>query len=173
MKRHFKRVIGGLVPAFPEDEQWLSRKKVDAFLELDTKEPRNGKLHRKWWALANYLAEHSDRFPTAEHASKYMLIQLGYCVVIPSHHSRDMSALPVPIADSISFANMDGDTFSEMYSKACDLLCEIIPHVSDNNIQQVLAEFAGVGALMTHPDAGGSAEAMTRLNKAIQEARER
>ena len=145
MKRHFKRVIGGLVPAFPEDEQWLQRKKVGALLDLDIKEPRNGVLHRKWWALANYLAEHSDRFPTAEHASKYLLIRLDYATWIP--HAMHNGG--VTIADSISFANMDDDTFSEMYSKACDLLCEIIPHVNDQNIAQVLAEFAGVGALMS------------------------
>ena len=145
MKRHFTKVRGGLVPSFDEDERWLSKKKTGALLELDIKEPRNGTLHRKWWALANYLAEHSDRFPTAEHASKVLLIELGYCIWIP----RQKSSSPMPIADSISFASMDDDTFSEMYSKACDLLCEIIPHVNDANVAQVLAEFAGIGALMS------------------------
>lgn len=144
MKRHFKRVIGGLVPAFPEDEEWLQRKKVGSLLELDIREPRNGTLHRKWWALANYLAEHSERFPTAEHASKYVLIRLGYCTRIPGGQRLG----EISIADSISFANMDDDTFSAMYSKACDLLCEIIPMCTDDNVKQVLAEFAGVGALM-------------------------
>ena len=145
MKRHFKKVPGGLVPAFEEDEQWLVRKKTGALLELDIKEPRNGKLHRKWWSLANYLAEHSERFPTAEHASKYVLIHLDYCTWVTPRADH----LPViPIADSISFASMDDDTFSEMYDKACDLLCEIIPHVTDTNIAQVLAEYAGVGSMM-------------------------
>lgn len=154
MKRFFKKVPGGLVPAFDEDEQWLSRKKTGALLELDIREPRNGALHRKWWALANYLAEHSERFPTAEHASKYLLIRLGYCTWLhvrawkPSHHGWGTEFNGIPIADSISFASMDDDTFSEMYGKACDLLCEIIPHVTDENVAQVLAEFAGVGALM-------------------------
>lgn len=152
MKRHFKKVPGGLVPAFDEDEQWLSRKKTGALLELDIREPRNGALHRKWWALANYLAEHSDRFPTAEHASKYMLVRLDYCTWI-EYRKRFLDTAGyvkarMPIADSISFASMDDDTFSEMYGKACDLLCEIIPHVTDENVKQVLAEFAGVGALM-------------------------
>ena len=156
MKRHFTKIRGGLVPAFDEDERWLSKKKTGALLELDIKEPRNGKLHRKWWALANYLAEHSDRFPTAEYASKWLLIRLGYCAWVETRpwnasgkmgnpHMMDW----VPIADSISFASMDDDTFSEMYGKACDLLCEIIPHVNDANVAQVLAEFAGVGALMS------------------------
>ena len=149
MKRHFTKVRGGMVPSFDEDERWLAKKKTGALLELDIKEPRNGKLHRKWWALANYLAEHSDRFPTAEHASKYMLIRLGYCTQIAAYqYISSPKHLPIQIADSISFASMDDDTFSEMYSKACDLLCEIIPHVNDANVAQVLAEFAGVGALM-------------------------
>ena len=151
MKRHFTKVRGGLVPAFDEDERWLSKKKTGALLELDIKKPRNGKLHRKWWALANYLAEHSDRFPTAEHASKWMLIQMGYCTRVWGGRvlASGLGELEIPIADSISFASMDDDTFSEMYSKACDLLCEIIPHVNDANVAQVLAEFAGVGALMS------------------------
>ena len=143
MKRHFTKVRGGLVPAFDEDERWLAKKKTGAVLELDIKEPRNGKLHRKWWALANYLAEHSDRFPTAEHASKYTLIELGYCTWV----ERKTRGLWYPIADSISFASMDDDTFSEMYSKACDLLCEIIPHVNDQNVKHVLEGFAGIEGL--------------------------
>ena len=146
MKRHFTKVRGGLVPAFDEDDRWLSKKKTGALLELDIKEPRNGKLHSKWWALANFLAEHSDRFPTAEHASKWILIQLGYATLIQSGKHKYGAHW---IADSISFASMDDDTFSEMYGKACDLLCEIIPHVTDANVAQVLAEFAGIGALMS------------------------
>lgn len=144
MKRHFIKRPGGLVPAFDEDEQWLTRKKTGALLELDIREPRNGKLHRKWWSLCNYLAEHSERLPTAEHASKYLIIQLGYCVWI----SRPRKGMSIPIADSISFAKMDDDTFSKLYSDACDLLCELIPHVTDKSVAQVLAEYAGVGWLM-------------------------
>ena len=153
MKRHFKKVPGGLIPAFDEDERWLAKKKTGALLELDIKEPRNQNLHRKWWALVNFLAEHSERFPTAEHASKYLLIQLGYCVWVENFRQRGLNQ--VPIADSISFANMDDDTFSAMYSKACDLLCEIIPHVTDQNVAQVLGDFAGVGALMASQRTGG------------------
>lgn len=150
MKRHFIKVPGGLRPAFEEDEQWLAKKKTGALLEVDIREPRNGNLHKKWWSLCNYLSEHSDRFPTAEHASKYLLIQLGYCVWLPARRSsRASNTIPeIPIADSISFANMDDDTFSEMYGKACDLLCEIIPHVTDENVKRVLAEYAGIGSFM-------------------------
>jgi hypothetical protein len=150
MKRHFIKVPGGLRPAYDEDEQWLARKKTGALLELDIREPRNAKLHRKWWSLCNYLADHSDRFPTAEHASKYALIRLGYCTWIESYKPEGvkMTVTYVPIADSISFASMDDDKFSEMYDKACDLLCEIIPHVTDKNVRQVLGEYAGIGALM-------------------------
>ena len=147
MKRHFVKCPGGLRPAFDEDEQWLSRKKTGALLELDIREPRNGKLHRKWWSLCNYLAEHSTRMPTADHASKWMLVQLGYCDTIYAGKIIGRGQ-PLHIADSISFASMDDDTFSEMYSKACDLLCEIIPHVTDKNVAQCLAEYAGVGAMM-------------------------
>lgn len=144
MKRHFIKVPGGLRPAYDEDEQWLVRKKTGALLELDIREPRNAKLHRKWWSLCNYLAEHSDRFPTAEHASKWMLICLGYCTRLRGTQRTG----EISIADSIAFANMDDDKFSEMYGKACDLLCEIIPHVTDENVARVLGDYAGVGALM-------------------------
>ena len=142
MKRHFKKIPGALIPAFEEDEMWLARKKTGSLMELDIREPRNGKLHRKWWSLCNYLAEHSERFPTAEHASKWMLIQLGHYTKIRT--SRGIER----IADSISFANMDNDTFNGMYNMAMDLLCAIIPHVTDRNVAEVLAEYAGVGAMM-------------------------
>ena len=149
MKRHFIKVPGGMRPAHDEDERWLSKKKTGAFLELEIREPRNGKLHRKWFALANYLAEHSDMLPTAEHASKWILIQIGFCTWVRTKRALGGPAL-VPIADSISFASMDDDTFNGMYDKACDLLCEIIPICTDENVRQVLAEFAGVGAMMNH-----------------------
>ena len=147
MKLRLIKIPGGLRPAFEQDEKYLARKKTGTMIEADVREPRNSALFRKWWVLVNFLAEHSDRFPTAEHASKYMLIQLGYCVWIPvSKVAPDRGG--VPIADSISFASMDNAEFEAMYSKACDLLCEIIPHVTDENVKQVLAEFAGVGAMM-------------------------
>ena len=75
------------------------------------------------------------------------IIQLGYCVWI-----KDRRGQSTPVADSIAFANMDDDTFTGMYDRACDLLCEIIPHVTDANVAQVLAEFAGIGALMEQND---------------------
>jgi hypothetical protein len=146
MKRHFIKVPGGMRPAHDEDEIWLAKKKTGAFLELEIREPRNGKLHRKWWSLCAFLAEHHSAFPDSEKASKWMLKQLGYCTEIRT--SRGVER----IADSISFSAMDDDTFSEMYSKACDLLCEIIPHVTDSNVAQVLGEFAGVGAMMNHTE---------------------
>ena len=139
MKRFFKKMPGCLVPAYEEDERWLTGKKVGAFLEVDIREPRNGKLLAKWWSLANFLAEHSNRFPNSEYASKYMLIQLGYYTMI-----RTPEGGGIPIADSISFANMSEDTFSEVFNNACELLCRIIPHVTDENVRQVLEGYAGV-----------------------------
>jgi hypothetical protein len=152
MKRHFIKVPGGLRPAHDADERWLAKKKTGAFLELEIREPRNGALHRKWWALCNYLAEHHSGFPDSEKASKWMLKQLGYCTEIRT--SRGVER----IADSISWASMDDDTFSAMYSRACDLLCEIIPMCTDENVAQVLAEFAGVGSIFTHTSPSRAAE---------------
>ena len=135
-------MMGGLFPIDEAGERFVSRLAVGEIVPVDTKKPRNIRLHNKWWGMCSFMAEHSEHFPTSEHASKWMLVQLGYCTWI-MHAKGDM-----PIADSISFANMDDETFSQMFDKACDLLCEIIPHVNDQNVRQVLAEFAGVGAMM-------------------------
>lgn len=139
MIRRFKTVMGGLVPAFPEDREWLEKKPLGTLIEAPFKEPRNGKLLRKWWALCGYLAEHHSGFPNSEKASKWMLRQLGYYTEVRT--SRGVEK----IEDSISFAKMDEEDFSKLYDKACDLLCEIIPHVTNEQVKQVLAEFAGVG----------------------------
>lgn len=147
MKRHFTKRPGALVPASEEAEKWLTGLKTGALIEVEAKQPRNAKLHRKWWSLCNYLSEHSERFPTSEHASKYLLIQLGYCVWIPGPRKAGSKGF-VPIADSISFAKMTDDEFSGMYSKAMDLICEILPNVSDKTVAGVLAEYAGVGWMM-------------------------
>lgn len=139
MKLRFTKQPGCLVPADEDAERWLSGKKRGAYIEGDFREPRNAGLHRKWWSLCAYLAEHSAALPDAEKASKWLLCQTGFCTEIRT--SRGVER----IADSISFSKMDDDTFNEMYSKACDVLCEIIPHVQDSTVRQVLAEYAGVG----------------------------
>ena len=149
MKRHFIKRPGALVPASEEAEKWLTGLKIGTLIEVEAKQPRNAKLHKKWWSLCNYLAEHSSRFPTSEHASKYILIQLGYCVWFqPPKRPGFRVTKTVPIADSISFARMTDDEFSTMYSKAMDLICEILPNVTDKDVAQVLAEYAGVGWMM-------------------------
>ena len=139
MKRHFTKRPGCLAPMYDEDERWLSRIKSGDILEVDVKRPRNQGLHKKWWSLVNFLAEHSERLPTAEHASKYVLIRLGYCTWIEGIATQPNT----PIADSISFASMDDDKFNAMYDKACDLLCEIVAHVTDENVRDVLLNYAG------------------------------
>lgn len=138
-KHRFIKHPGSLVPADADAEQWLTRKKVGALIEVEAVEPRNAKLLRKWWSLCSFLAEHGSQFPTAEHASKWILIQTGFCTEIRTRRGVER------IADSISFANMTDDEFNVVYGKACDLLCEILPNVTDKTVRQVLAEYANVG----------------------------
>lgn len=151
MKRFFRIAPGGiLVPAFQEDADWAVKKGRGTLIEVNAKEPRNWKLLAKWWCLCGFIAEHNDSFPDKDKVNDWILIQLGYCTVIRTR--RGMERIP----DSISFSKMDEPTFQNVYSKACDLLCEIIPHVTNENVAQVLAEFAGVGSLMA-ANAGASA----------------
>ena len=143
MKRHFRIAPGGiLVPAFQEDAEWAAKKGRGTLIEVDAKEPRNWKLLAKWWSLCAFIAEHNSAFPNKDKVNDWMLIQLGFCTEVRTRRGVER------IADSIAFSNMTESTFQEVYGKACDLLCEIIPHVTDQNVAQVLAEYAGVGAMM-------------------------
>lgn len=142
MKLLFRKTFGVLMPVDEAGEKFMARIKNGDMVDVEIKRPRNIKLHNKWWAMCAYMAEHSSIFPNKDYASDWLLIKLGYCIWIP-HMKGQM-----PIADSISFAAMDQTEFEQMYDKALDLVCAMLPHIERRDVAQVLAEFAGVGALM-------------------------
>ena len=115
---------------------------MGTLIEVDAKEPRNWKLLAKWWSMCAFIAEHSRDFPNKDKVNDWMLIQLGYCTEITTR--RGVERIP----DSIAFANMSEATFQTVYNKACDLICEILPHVTDETVKRVLAEYANVGAFV-------------------------
>lgn len=142
MKLLFRKTFGVLMPVDEAGEKFMARIANGDVVDLEIKRPRNQKLHKKWWSMCAYMAENSGILPTKDHASDWLLIQLGYCTYI-CHMKGN-----VPIANSISFAAMDQTEFEQMYDKAMDLVCAMLPHIERRDVAQVLAEFAGVGALM-------------------------
>lgn len=140
MKLVFRKFAGVLGPIDEAGEKFMESVKNNDIVTIDVKRPRNIKLHNKWWGLCAYMAENSSLFPTAEHVSKFMLRKLGYYTEIRGEKFED----------SISFVKMDEDTFQTMYNKAMDLVCEMLPNVTNEHVRMVLAEFAGVGSMMGH-----------------------
>lgn len=143
MKLIFKKTFGVLTPIDEIGERFMARIRDGDMVTVEARRPRNIKRHNCWWAMCAFIAQHTSQLPTAEHASKYLLIRTGRCTWVRGKGGD------VPIADSISFANMDNDAFEEMYSDALDLICVMLPHIKRDDVARVLAEFAGVGSLMS------------------------
>lgn len=138
MKLLMKQMYGGLFPIDETGERFIARLGRGEIVPVVSRKPRNLAMHYKFWALCAFIAQYSEAFPTARHAEQWLLIKTGYCTVVEGKE----------IADSISFANMDQAEFDLMFNSVMDLVCQLIEFVDDQNVVQVLAEFAGVSGLL-------------------------
>ena len=122
-----------MVP-FGEDEgEKLRRFKVGSTLRCDIKEMRNAAFFRKWWALVKFAFDQwSDTAempiykgervqPAFERFRKDVTILAGYC-----HPVADVSGGVHLEADSLAWANMTEETFTELYSATIDVVLQKI-----------------------------------------------
>jgi hypothetical protein len=80
--------------------------------------PRNLKFHKKYMALISTALDMADTEYTAKQFRQICTIGAGYCEWV------EFEGQPVPIANSIAFANMDDSVFERLYQDTITFICQ-------------------------------------------------
>ena len=134
MKLLAKKKDGYLVPLYPSDDEKKKKLKEDHIYEVDVKNPRNVGFHRKFFALLNLAHQNTSLDMPFEAYRKYVIMKAGYFNV---YHTPKGAFYD---AESISFGNMDQDTFETLYSRVLDVVISDLG-VTQEEIMQNLETF--------------------------------
>lgn len=119
----------GLKGCTPVDQnEWakfcrrLQTMKPGTWLRMQWSRPRNGKHHRKMFALLQLVAENSEVYDTTDKALIAVKLAAGY--FDPAVDPRTGEIVPVP--HSISYDAMDQGAFERFYSAALDGVLQVV-----------------------------------------------
>lgn len=146
---------GALVPMDEDQAQKVKRFKAGSVVRGEFSAMRNGRFFRKWFVLAQFAFDIWEGSmepteyrgqpvqPVFDKFRKDLTILAGYW-----HPVFNIDGTFKVEADSISWANMDEETFERMYSKTIDaILAKVLPRhgldrqTIDAHVDRVL-EFA-------------------------------
>lgn len=119
MKICLIKTLSGLKPAYTSDHEKLQKIKLNEPYEYEFKQPRNYKFHKKFFALLNMVFDNQERYKNIDHLRKDLIIEAGFYTI-----RYDFKGVEIYEADSISFASMDENEFSELYSKCIDVIVQ-------------------------------------------------
>ena len=134
MKIALVKTDKGFIPAWDTDKENADKIAIGEVREYETKENRNLKHHRKFFALlrlALHLVPESKQeeamkfefsFKTETDMLYYVKMKLGYYKPIMILKNGSTALIPT----SISFDKMGQDEFEEFYSKAVDCIIELV-----------------------------------------------
>lgn len=105
-----------LTPADSESAAIFSRVPFGSPVHVEVKQPRNGKQMRLYWALCQRIANAVGA--DAEGVSDLIKLRTGHVHIVST--KKGIERFP----RSISFAKMDGTSFSEFLDKAILVICE-------------------------------------------------
>lgn len=109
--------------ATPEDAKKLARFKTGDCMTVEHTKKRNGQFFRKWHSLVQYAFDMWEPPEEMELNGRMVSIEKNYerfrkDVTIKAGHYHFVTNVAGDLraeADSISFANMDEDTFTDLY----------------------------------------------------------
>jgi len=108
-----------LAPSLPTDEEKIAKWKVGDILRAKVNKPRNGKFHRKFFALLNVAFENQDEYSIFEDFRIEVELKCGNY----REHVTTKGIL-IYIPKSIAYAKMDDIEFALLYDKALDIILE-------------------------------------------------
>lgn len=118
--------LQGLVPLYSSDYDEKKKLKLGQEYEIEIKQPRNIKFHKKFFALLNIAFENLpesmvNEYPTIDILRQALIIEAGYCDTIIT-----LSGEVTKKAKSISFANMDNVEFEQLYNSIVNIVLKYI-----------------------------------------------
>ena len=119
-----------LVPANEDVVESLKRIKENTYLSAEIKSPRNGRFHNKFFQMLRFVVDNQDVYPNTKMLLSDLKLWLGLyrLLVLPS-------GKPMYEPESISFAEMDNDSFSRFYSESVDALMLHVMAKIDSKIE--------------------------------------
>ncbi len=131
MKAVLLKTPHGLRGATPDDQaMWakfkrkLETMKEGGWLRFEWSTPRNGKHHRKFFALVHLVMENSERYATENEA----LVAIKLAAAYFDPHIDPRTGEVIPVVRSISYDAMEQEEFDKFYSAAIDgVLQTILP----------------------------------------------
>ena len=125
----------------PSDEialSYIKKLKPGADVEVDIRQPRNIKFHRKWMALAKIVFDNQDVYDDFEAFRKELTMRAGFW----EEHVHVTGKVSY-VAKSIAFGSMDEIEFSEMYEKSIQAaLDHFIPGTDRADLEEAIMDFA-------------------------------
>jgi hypothetical protein len=101
--------------AFDSDLDNLKKIKPNVTVQCTITRPRNVMFHRKYFALLNLVYQNQEKYNNIEHLRKDLTIASGFYT-----QRENFKGEIITEANSISFASMSNDDFSNYYSKCLD-----------------------------------------------------
>lgn len=93
--------------------------------------PRNGKHHRKMWALLRIIRENTDAWKTDEDVLFALKMAVGLFDMIPTANG------PQARVRSISFSAMDQLQFEAVYDSFCDVIASrVLPGLPADTVRR-------------------------------------
>ena len=117
---YLKKLSNGcLVPSLDQDAEKLKPWKIGEILRAEIKKQRNGKFHRKLFALLNLAFENQEKYKTFEDFFVEIKLKTGH---YREHVTTKGKMIYIP--KSISYSNMDELEFTVFYKKVINVIVE-------------------------------------------------
>lgn len=142
MKVMLLKTDKGLRGSTPADQDaWVKfRRKLETmkpgtWLRMEWARPRNGRHHRKFFALLQLVAENSETYNTTEKALVAVKLVTGHFDLMAHPETGEIMQVP----RSISYDSMGQDEFDKFYSAAIDgVLQHILPHLDKEKAERLI-----------------------------------
>lgn len=142
MKAMLLKTDKGLRGATPADhDAWtkfrrrLETMKPGTWVRMEWARPRNGRFHRKFFALLQLVAENSETYNTTEKALVAVKLVTGHFDLMLHPETGEIMQIP----RSISYDSMEQDEFDRFYSAAIDgVLQHILPHLDEEKAERLI-----------------------------------
>lgn len=135
-----------LIPATPADQDKIETIKNGQFLEVDIKQKRNVKFHRKFFAMLNVGF---DAFEPEQKAYKGQVAEKNFerfrkdVVILAGFYDStyDIQGNLKLEAHSISFGKMGEDEFNKVYNACCNvLLMKVLSNYTRADLDSVVEQ---------------------------------
>lgn len=140
---YLTRTLAGLAAADDASRDLLRKFKLGSFLIATIRKPRNGKFHRKMFALLTVVWTAAGDWPTVEHLLTDVKFAIGHVEKRKFVNRTTGEVFDYVVPLSISYANMGDIEFEKFYERTLMTLCEMAGGIEADELrQEVLNQLA-------------------------------